>query len=65
MKTDTVIAAIIIVFFQITFLVVLFRNIVKRKSFVGWLFPGGTTRTEKVLLVFSILIILCVMVFWP
>jgi hypothetical protein len=65
MNTNTVIAAIIIVFFQITFLVVLFRNIIKRKSLVGWLFPGGTTKAEKALLIFSILIILSVIIFWP
>jgi len=65
MKTDTLIAATIIVFFQITFLVVLFRNIIKRKSLVGWLFPGGTTKLERTLLIVSLLIILSVMIFWP
>jgi len=42
----------------IAFMVVLIRNIIKHKSLVGWLFPGGTTRTERIIL------FLCVFIFF-
>jgi len=65
MKAETIITISVGVFFQCLFLIVLFRNILVRKSLVGWLFPGGTTKTEKVLLIVSILVVFLMIVFGP
>ena len=65
MKTESLIVIGIGVFFQGLFLVVLFRNIIMRKSLVGWLFPGGTTKTERLLMAVSILIVFLIIVFGP
>lgn len=65
MKTETMIIIGIGVFCQILFLSVLFRNIIIRKSLVGWLFPGGTTKIEKLLMVISILVVFLIIVFGP
>ena len=65
MKTDTIIAAVIIIFFQALFIITVVRNMIQKKSLVEWLFPDGTTRSEKIVLILSIMIILSVMVFWP
>jgi hypothetical protein len=47
----------------IVFVIVLIRNIIKQKSLFGWLFPGGTTKIERIILfscvfIFFVLIIL-------
>ncbi len=47
---------------QLTFLIVLTRNLVKRKSIFGWLFPQGTTKKEKILLIGSIVVLIIDMV---
>jgi hypothetical protein len=65
MKTETMIIIGIGVIFQVLFLVVLFRNIITRKSIVGWLFPGGTTKIEKLLMVLSMLVVLFIISFGP
>ncbi len=65
MKTETIIAIGIGVFFQCLFLIVLFRNMIIRKSLVGWLFPGGTSKIERLFMVISILIVFFIIVFGP
>jgi hypothetical protein len=50
---------------QVIFVVVLARNMIIRKSLVGWLFPGGTTKLERILLLGSIAILLLVMIGAP
>lgn len=50
---------------QILFCIVLIRNIIIRRSLVGWLFPGGTTKTEKIVLLISISIVFIIIVFGP
>ena len=65
MKTSTLIAAAIIVICQVTFLITLLQNIIRNKSIINWLFPDGTSIIEKIMLISSLIIILCVMIFWP
>ena len=64
-RVDSIIAFSIAVFFQVLFLIVLCRNIVIRKSLVGWLFPGGTTKTERILMAISIIGIVVIIIICP
>ena len=50
---------------QLIFLIVLARNMVMHRSLVGWLFPDGTTKLERILLFGSIAILLLIMVGAP
>jgi hypothetical protein len=47
----------------IVFMIILIRNIVKRKSLVGWLFPGGTTKTERIVLFSCVFIFFLLLIF--
>ena len=58
MHLESIIVICVGIISQCLFLIILIRNLVTRKSFVGWLFPGGTTKSERVLMVVSLLAIL-------
>lgn len=66
---DTTLGTILIislaVLSQIIFCAVVVRNVVIHKSLVGWLFPDGTTKTEKTLLLVTLAIIISIIIFGP
>ena len=65
MRIETIVAFAFGIFFQILFLSVLLRNIVVRKSLVGWLFPGGTTKTERIIMAIGIIGVFVIIIFCP
>jgi hypothetical protein len=65
MKLGTLMVIAVAVLAQITFCVVVIRNVVMHKSLVGWLFPGGTTKTEKIILILSLSIVFIIIIFGP
>lgn len=42
------ICGIVAIICQLLLIIGLVRNIIVRKSFVGWVFPDGTTKREKI-----------------
>ncbi|MBU1406365.1 MAG: hypothetical protein KKE82_02680 [Proteobacteria bacterium] len=40
---------------QLVFLTVLFRNIFIRKSIIGWIFPDGSTKKERLFMFLGLL----------
>ena len=65
MNNLKVILIFLVISSQVTVLSVLIRNIIIRKSIIGWIYPEGSTKTEKVIFAGALLLLIILMILGP